>query len=185
MSRIASRVDDRPTTNWCLGTWSLKTRRSTILKKGTEADKAKVALATNRNRARRPSTRPGRQMATNPLYRYRQRQRVERLIRNNNLQQENNRQERTQDDDDAFGNAFQNVELSEAARARDQEIEQEVNAELRVEIEEQRAYRNRVGDAVGENGDVLFVRGTDGEAPIAGTEAHRIWLTRHVDSLPT
>jgi hypothetical protein len=119
-------------------------------------------------------------MATNPLYRYRQRQRVERLIRNNNLQQENNRQERTQDDDDAFGNAFQNVELSEAARARGQEIEQEVNADIRVQIEEQRAYRNRV-----ENGDVLFVRGTDGEAPIAGTEAHRIWLTRHVDSLPT
>jgi hypothetical protein len=38
----------------------LKTRHSTILKKGTEADKAKVALATNGNRARRPSTRPGR-----------------------------------------------------------------------------------------------------------------------------
>jgi hypothetical protein len=70
-------------TNWGLGTWSLKTRRSTILKKGTEADKAKVALTTNRNRARRPSTRPGRQMATNPLYRYKQHQPVDRLIRNN------------------------------------------------------------------------------------------------------
>ena len=170
-------------TNWGLGTWSLKTRRSTILKKGTEADKAKVALATNRNRARRPSTRPGRQMATNPLYRYRQRQRVDRLIRNNNQpQQENNLQETAQDDGDAFGNAFENVELSDAARARGQEIEQEVNAKFRVEIQEQRANRNRVGDAVGHDGDVLFVRGTDGEAPIPGTEAHHIWLTRHVDS---
>jgi hypothetical protein len=174
-------------TNWGLGTWSLKTWRSTILKKGTEADKAKVALATNRNRARRPSTQPGRQMAMNPLYRYRQRQRVDRLIGNNNQpQQENNLQETAQQDEgDAFGNAFENVELSDAARARGQEIEQEVNAELRVEIQEQQANRNRVGDAVGHDGDVLFVRGTDGEAPIPGTEAHRIWLTRHVDSLPT
>jgi hypothetical protein len=99
---------------------------------GTEADKAKVALATNRNGARRPSTRPGRQMATNPLYRYRQRQRVDRLIRNNNQpQQENNLQETAQQDDgDAFGNAFENVELSDAARARGREIEQEVKAEL-------------------------------------------------------
>ena len=99
-------------------------------------------------------------MAMNPLYRYRQRQRVDRLIRNNNPQQQENtnlQQESTQDDGDAFGNAFENIELSEAARARGQEIEQEVNAELRVEIEEQRAYRNRVGDAVDENGDVLSV----------------------------
>jgi hypothetical protein len=125
-------------------------------------------------------------MATNPLYRYRQRQRVDRLIRNNHQpQQENNLQETAQDDGDAFGNAFENVELSEAARAPGQEIEQEVNAELRVGIEEQRANRNHVGDAVGHNSDVLFVRGKNGEAPIPGTEAHRIWLTRHVDSLPT
>jgi hypothetical protein len=173
-------------TNWGLGTWSLKTRRSTILKKGTEADKAKVALATNRNRARRPSTRPGRQMATNPLYRYRQRQRVDRLIRNNHQpQQENNLQETAQDDGDAFGNAFENVELSDAACAPGQEIEQEVNAELRAKIQEQRANWNRVGAAVGHDGDVLFVRGTDGEATIPGTEAHHIWLTRHADSLPT
>jgi hypothetical protein len=173
-------------TYWGFGTWWLKTRRSTILKKGTEVDKAKVALATNRNRARRPSTRLGRQMATNPLYRYRQRQRVDRLIRNNDQPlQENNLQETAQDDGDAFGNAFENVALSEAAHARGQEIEQEVNAELQVEIQEQRANRNRVGDAVGHDGDVLFVRATDGEAPIPGTEAHRIWLTIHVDSLPT
>jgi hypothetical protein len=119
-------------TNWGLGTWSLKTWPSTVLKRGTEADKAKGGLATNRNRARRPRTRPGRQMATNPLYRYRQRQRVDRLIRNNNQpQQENNLQETAQQDDgDAFGNAFENVELSDAARARGREIEQEVKAEL-------------------------------------------------------
>jgi hypothetical protein len=94
-------------------------------------------------------------------------------------------QETAQDDGDAFGNAFENVELSEAARARGQEIEQEVNAKLLIKIQEQRAKWNRVGDAVGHDGDVLFVRGTDEEAPIPGTEAHRIWLTRHVDSLLT
>jgi hypothetical protein len=61
---------------------------------------------------------------------------------------------------------FQNVELSAAARAREQEIREEIDAELRVEIAEQQANRIRVGDAVGADGDVLFVRGTDGEAPI-------------------
>jgi hypothetical protein len=32
-------------TNWGLGTWSLKTRHQTILKKRTEVDKAKVEVA--------------------------------------------------------------------------------------------------------------------------------------------
>jgi hypothetical protein len=98
------------------------------------------------------------------------------------MQKENNLQETTQGDGDAFGNAFQNFELSEADRGRGLEIEQEVDAKLRVEIEEQRANWNGVGDAVGKNGDVLFVRGTDGEAPVPGTEAHHIWLTRYVNS---
>jgi hypothetical protein len=121
-------------TNWGLETWSLKTRRSTILKKGTEADKAKVVLATNQNQARRPSTRPGRQMATNPLYRYGT-DSVSVWTGSSGTtihpnKKTNNLQERAQDDGDAFGNAFENVELSEAAHARGQEIEQEVNAEL-------------------------------------------------------
>ena len=185
-------------TKWGLGTWSLKTRHSTILKKGTEADKAKVAVATNRNRARRQNTRPGRQVATNPLYGYRQRQRVQRLIRNNipaenNLQQETaqndgeqQEQETTQEDgDDVFGNAFRHADLSEAALARGQVAAQEAADELRVESEEQEATRIRVGDAVGEDGDRLYVRGTAGEAPVPGTEAHRAWQRGHVDSLPT
>ena len=41
-----------------------------------------------------------------------------------------------------------------------------------------------VGDAVGADGDHLYVRGTDGEAPIPGTEAHAAWLREAVDSLP-
>jgi hypothetical protein len=183
-------------TNWVLGTWSMKTRRSTILKKGTEADKSKVATATNRNRARRPNTRPGRQMATNPLYRYRQRQRVDRLIRNTPQQTQDDEDEepqqetKTQDDEDEeevdlFRDAFHHgAELSAAARAREQQAREEIDAELRAEIAEQEANRIRVGDAVGENGDPLFVRGTHGEAPIPGTEAHRVWLRGHVDSLP-
>jgi hypothetical protein len=73
----------------------LKTPHSTILKKGTEADKAKVAVATNWNLAIRPNIQPGRQMATKLLYLYIQHQHADKLIRNN-LQQENN----------AFGNAF-------------------------------------------------------------------------------
>lgn len=171
-------------TNWVLGTWSMKTRRSTILKKGTEADKAKVATATNRNRARRPNTRPGRQMATNPMYPYRQRQRVERLIQNTPQQETKTQDDEDEVEDNPFLDAFQGVELSAAARAREQEIRESIDAELRVEIAEQQVDRIRVGDAVGADGDRLFVRGTDGEAPIPGTEEHRVWLAGHVDSLP-
>jgi hypothetical protein len=184
-------------TNWALGTWSIKTRRSSILKNGTEEDKAKVVDATNRNRARGPNTRPGRQNATNPLYRYRQRSRVERLIRNNQQQEtkeddedafgnrNNQQQETKEDDEDVFGNVFHNAELSEAARARLEEIRQEVDAELRVEVQEQQEIRNRVGDAVGEDGNWLWHRGTGGEAPIPGTQAHDAWLRLHVvNSLP-
>ena len=61
---------------------------------------------------------------------------------------------------------FQNVDLSAAARSREQEIREEIDAELRAEIAEQQSNRIRGGDAVGSDGDVLFVRGTDGEAPI-------------------
>jgi hypothetical protein len=110
--------------NWALGTWSIKTQCLTILKKGIEADKAKVAEATNWNCMRRPNTQPDRQMATNHMYRYRQHQHLERLIRNNQ------QQETTQDDEENFCNAFQNAELSEATHARDEEIHQQVDAEL-------------------------------------------------------
>jgi hypothetical protein len=183
-------------TQWGVGTWSLKTRRSTILKHGTEADKAKVAAATNRNQAKRTTTRPGRQGAVNPHYRYRQRQRVERLFRNNlpaernDLQQQENQQGQQQattqeDGDDAFGNAFPEAridDLPEAARARHQQIQQEVAGEVRVERAEQQATQI----VVGEDGGPLFVRvAADGEAPVTGTEAHRAWLSRQVDNLPT
>jgi hypothetical protein len=208
-------------TKWGLGTWSLKTRRSTILKKGTVADKAKVAAATNRNRARVPGTRPGRQVATNPHYRYRQRQRVERLLRNNIPAGDNQQQEAAENDgeqqeqettreegreqgdvaevdddaegddaapeevEDAFANAFRHVELSEAARARGLVADQEAAEELRLDRQEQNATRNRVGDAVGEDGDRLYIIGTGGQAPVPGTAAHRAWQRGHVDNLPT
>jgi hypothetical protein len=124
-------------------------------------------------------------MATNPMYRYRQRQRVERLIRNTPQQETKTQDDEDEVEDNPFHDAFQGVELSSAAaRAREQEIREIIDAELRVETAEQQADWIRVGDAVGADGDCLFVRGTDREAPIPGTEAHRVWLTRHVDSLP-
>jgi hypothetical protein len=80
-------------TKWKLGTWPLKTRHSTILKKGTEAEKAKVATTTNQNRMRRALTRPGRQRAVDPLCPYRQRQRVDGLICNTTPQEETKTQD--------------------------------------------------------------------------------------------
>ena len=98
---------------------------------------------------------------------------MDRLIRNSTTQET-----KTQDNEDhAFGNAFQNhAELSEAVRPREQEIRQRIDGQLQVEFQEQAANRSRVGDAVGTDGDRLYVRGTDGEAPIPGTEAHAAWL---------
>ena len=120
-------------------------------------------------------------MAENPMYPYRQRQRVGRLL----TQAVNDDHDKEENDEgNAFGDAFQDVELTAAAQAREQEICEVINAELRVELQEQEANRIRVGDAVGENGDPLFVRATRGEAPIRGTEAHDTWLRQAVDSLP-
>ena len=42
---------------WGVPYWSLKSRRSSIMKYGTDGDKSKVAVATNRNRAQTPKTR--------------------------------------------------------------------------------------------------------------------------------
>jgi hypothetical protein len=119
---------------------------------------------------------------------------MDRQIRNPTPPQEEEEEEETKTQDvddieedtpeDAFGNAFQLRELSAAARAREQAIQAEVDAELRVEVQEQQATRNRVGDAVGEHGDPLFHRDAAGEAPIPGTQAHDAWLRRHVNSLP-
>ena len=84
-------------------------------------------------------------VATNSLYRYRQRQCVQRLLRNN-LPAENNlqpaviaqddgvqqQQQATQEDgNNAFGDAFRigDADLPEAARARQRQIEQEVAEE--------------------------------------------------------
>ena len=74
-------------------------------------------------------------------------------------------QETTQDDEDEddFDNDFQNVDLSEAAHIRYQGICQEVDAKIRANIEEQQENWNHVGDAVGENGDVLCMWGAQME----------------------
>ena len=161
-----------------------------------------MAAVTNRNQAKRTTTQPGRQVAINPHYRYRQRQRVERLLRNvlpvenilqpqQNQQQQNQQEENTGEDafgnagDNAFGNAFPQAriaDLPEAARARHLQIQQEVAEELQVQREEQQATQM----VVGEDGGPLFVRGAvHGAAPVTGTEAHRVWLRGHVDNLPT
>ena len=42
---------------WGVPYWSLKSRRSSIMKYGTDGDKSKVAVATIMNRARTPKTR--------------------------------------------------------------------------------------------------------------------------------
>ena len=78
---------------------------------------------------------------------------------------------------DEFANAFGMGGLSEAARARQRDIEQEVALEFEQE-------RQATGTAVGEDGGFLYVRRTTGEAPLPGTEAHRVWLTRQVNNLP-
>jgi hypothetical protein len=61
-------------------------------------------------------------------------------------------------DEDGFEVAFADVPaLTERGRARDAEIQEDVNADMVVEQQAMMAHRQAVGDAVGHNGDLLFV----------------------------
>lgn len=60
---------------------------------------------------------------------------------------------------DAFMEAFAGVpDLMERARGREQTIREEVNADMAEERQAQRAHRHQVGDAVGHDGNILFVQ---------------------------
>ena len=62
---------------WSITTWSVKTKRSHILKLGTEEDKGRLPDATYRNVSRSSNQRRNRGVASNVLHTNRQR-RIER-----------------------------------------------------------------------------------------------------------
>jgi hypothetical protein len=58
----------------------------------------------------------------------------------------------------AFGDAAEEVEMTPRMQALDERIQREVQEEARCHEVERRAERNRVGDAVGTDGTILFIQ---------------------------
>lgn len=138
---------------WTIGSWGTKVSRSSIETKGTASDKANLGEKTGRNGSRPGLKRKGHQKEK-PLYRKRQNDRLKKRGTSNRT---NNRNDES-GDEDGFAAAFADVPaLTERGRARDAEIQENVNADMAVEQQAMMAHRQAVGDAVGHNGDLLFV----------------------------
>lgn len=70
-------------------------------------------------------------------------------------------------------------------REREEELRTQVEEEMAKEVGVARRHRDRVGDAVGEGGDIIFTRSTRGEGPPVGSLAYQRWAADQVDkSLP-
>jgi hypothetical protein len=82
--------------------------------------------------------------------------------------------------DNAFGEHFQFGPPTEDYRKREAELKAQLDEEMANEAIEERRNRSRVGDAVGEDGDVLFTRSTQGEGPPAGSLAQRAWIADQI-----
>jgi hypothetical protein len=138
---------------WTIGSWGTKVSRSSIEAKGTASDKAKLGEKTSRNGSRPGLKRKGHQKEK-PLYKKRQKDRLRKRGLGNRTNNRNNES----GDEDGFEVAFADVPaLTEEGRARDAEIQEDVNADMAVEQQAMMAHRQAVGDAVGHNGDLLFV----------------------------
>jgi hypothetical protein len=124
---------------WEISTWSRKVARSSIMKHGTDQDKAN--LPTEESYRNRPRQQRGRNKPTSD------RRRVRRRVNNANVSLVH----------DEFAQAFPSPEITPYRQRREQEIEEEMNQEneeRRAEMEEE---RRRHGDAVAMDGSRLYV----------------------------
>ena len=166
----------KPEDEWNLATWSLRVARSSIEKRGTDSDKAKLAPATNRNKARSNGLKRNRKDSDNPLYLRRQQQR-QRKIRNatNNVRNATNNATTNTTTAAAatgtgtFANVFPLMATTVAMEQRDKAIAQQVAEEMKDEREKARTDRATRGDAVGADGTLLFTAERQGiQAPNLG-----------------
>ena len=137
--------------SYTIGTWSNKTSRGAIEQKGSVEDRRHMAEAGNRNR-RKPNQKRRRELAQRPLYRHRQQSRQRRLAaegqRGGGVQDEEEALEVGEIDEDGAlvvgTEAFDALVRGDSGSPLDEEIEQEVEEEMRIEEEE-----NEDGEAAG------------------------------------
>ncbi len=190
---------------WSIATWSVRVSRSSIEKDGTESDKEKLAMASNRNKPRGHMKR-NRPESDNPLYGRRQQKRkntknhdstqgientgtvVPQPLPQRAPQQQQQRpinnygviaqQQETRD----FASVFGHVRMTAANQERDAQIIAMVQREMTEEMNERREQRAREGDAVANDGTVLFVRHTN-ELPSNNGDNSNVSRTRYVNTL--
>ncbi|KAI2510970.1 hypothetical protein MHU86_3442 [Fragilaria crotonensis] len=146
--------------DWEVATWSKHVRRSMINKYGTEEDKANLPEANRFNgrrvqhskRKRAPPVLEGNQRR---VKRRRERRTQAKQSANDTLDDDMNAIEIAE-----FGG---DIEMTARMQALDERIQEEVREEAENDAGDKRAERNRVGDAVGTDGTLLFVGGVQEE----------------------
>ena len=185
-----------PANVWTIATWSVRVARSSIEKKGTAGDKAKLPPSTNRNKARTKGLQRKRKESANPLYLRRQQQRQQRRRQEDNSNKNDNSdtsnhqqlaapqvQATPTNNTVTFENAFPMPELNERMQRRDREIANLVAEEAKQDAIEQRNERAVGGDAIAADGSLLFVARQAGiQAPNVGDNS-RVSRSAYTNSL--
>jgi hypothetical protein len=200
--------------NWTLSTWSKKVQRSYIEKHGNQSDKEHLKEATPSNKERGfkrrkrisenrpPSKYPQRQKRRMEKANTRNttgdtggggRRQAGRDARRTNANVERLRaphvtrqgdQNEQAEQDDSFMTEFGNVEMTDTMRARARVIEAQVTEEMKEDRDEIRDERNRLGDGVGTDGSLLFVkRRREGEVPANMGDNSAVHRSIHVQLL--
>jgi hypothetical protein len=143
---------------WEISTWSKHVRRSEIEKHGTDTDKANLPEANRFNRSRVQHYTRKRKPKDDNRRRVARRQQVQRLalvVRATNANTRNGTMDEFQA---AFGDAANAVTVTARMQELEERIQVGIQEEARSYEVERREERNRVGDAVGTDGTVLFVQ---------------------------
>ncbi len=192
-----------PENEWTIATWSLRTSRSSIEKKGTESDKAKLPEANNRNKARNKGLQRKRKESENPLYLRRQRKRQFARNEERNASQStatvttrtehqhtnqttlSTQAERTviARENATFENSFPLLPLNERMQNLDQQTARDAQEEMLEAQQTQRRMRAVQGDAVAGDGTLLFTSRRIGTlAPNLGDNS-KVARERYTNSL--
>ena len=152
---------------WSVGTWSKKVARSSIMKYGSDSDKANLPAGSSRNRERQQH---GRRRASVGDRRRRTRRRVQPPVQDPEAESMEASVDEPMGPDQPPQNpetanpgaALPVIRLSAAAEARGQEIAQQVLQELeeeRREADEEARRISRLGGPDGDGGSLFYMRG--------------------------
>jgi hypothetical protein len=187
--------------SWTTATWSKKVQRSYIEKHGKQSDIEHLKEATRRNKEK-VFKRRKRVREDQPMYPQRQMRRMARANTNTaaatggggrqagrarqadaNVTRRGDRNEHA-GESDAFMREFGDCEITDTMRARGDEIAAQVAEETKEDLHEIRDQRNRLGDAVGTDGSLLFVQPRrEGEVPLNRGDNSAVHRSRYMQQL--